>query len=128
MLLERNINGKTKFAFANVCNDERNDYIVLNNNKLSVFAYSNENKFQKMRECSFAYAQDTVLSVPPYIGTVCKQTGQITITDGNQALPSFPIAGNQPFVLVPIHQQEHLLLVSNDDLLYAYQINLSANQ
>ncbi len=128
LLLERNINGKTKFAFANVCNDERNDYILLNDDKLSVFAYDNENKFRKVRECSFAHAQDTVFSVSPYIGTVCKQTGQITITDGNQALPSFPIAGNQPFVLVPIHQQEHWLLVSNDDLLYAYQINLSANQ
>jgi hypothetical protein len=128
LLMERNISGSTKFAFADVCNDERNDYILLNDNKLSVFAYDNENKFKKVSEYSFAHAQDTVFSIPPNIGTVCKQTGQITMTDGNTALPNFQIAGSHPFVTVPIRQMKQLLFVTNDDLLYAYQINLSANQ
>ncbi len=128
LLMERNASGSTKFAFANVCNDERNDYILLNGNKLSIFAYDSENKFKKMSEHSFAHVQDTVFSVPPYIGTVCKKTGQINMISKDTPLPGFPVAGNQPFVILPIQESKQLLLVSNDDFLYAYQISLSANQ
>lgn len=123
-------NKNVKFAFANVVGDERKDYIVLSENKISVYYYD-QKAFKLKTNIEFDHKQDDLFAVQlnkkdkQYIGTVDFQKNQINLLDENgKVFPDFPLAGSSRFEVVDLFNNgKNILVVANEDGIYAYNIN-----
>lgn len=122
-------NEKVKFAFCDVVGDNRRDYVVLSQKSLAVYGYTN-NGFKKYLDYTFEHEQDEVFAVympgesKAFIGTLCKAKKQIyLLTDEAELYPDFPLAGTSPFVVRDLfNNRENIVIVANDDSIYAYRI------
>ncbi len=118
---------RVKFAFADVCGDERKDYIALGGNALAVHFYEG-NAFKKSFDYSFQHPQDEAFAVPwkgdkkAYIGTVSKSKKQIFLLDGGGKLNArFPLAGTSAFTLADLGGDgKPVAVVAFGESVYAY--------
>lgn len=118
-----------KFAFADVCEDDRKDYITLSGTQLETYAYDSTDQFKLETNYQFAVPQDTVFAIPPYIGTVSKSTDKIYLFQSGELVKGFPLAGTLPFTITSLGtQNEKILITAYDNTVYAYRINSTANQ
>lgn len=122
-------NENVKFDFCDVVGDRRRDYVALSENSLAVYGYT-RNSFKKYWDYTFEHKQDEVFAVympgesKAFIGTYSKAKKQIhLLTSEGELYPDFPLAGTSSFVVKDLfNNRENILIVANDDSVYAYRI------
>ncbi|MEM8525198.1 MAG: WD40 repeat domain-containing protein [Bacteroidota bacterium] len=116
--LQKPLSPNFKFLFSNVWGDERKDYICLNNNRLQIYTYDENNKFELRSEVKLEHPQDTIFEVPyqgkNWIGMVSKSANRVDLYDGmGMRHSAFPLAGDQVFRI----EEDRLLTASEEQIL-----------
>ena len=117
------------FEFADICGDDRYDYLNLQGQQLQLSYYEGQSLKTKWRK-SLPFQVDEVLVLSPsgkeaFIGLVDADKQQIYLRDkdGN-AIDGFPLAGNRAFELFSTNSSETFLVASNNATLYCYELEL----
>ena len=118
-------NQKSLGILASISGDSRLDYAILQDKKLVASAYKGNN-IQTVFSTQLPGKQDTIFEIEgDRIGSLHREKNQIFLVDNKGNIhPDFPLAGTGPFVVHPIRpgSKESLLLVGNNNQLYAYTI------
>lgn len=118
----------SEFALAQVCGDERLDYVSLAGDQLQISYYEGED-FKTWRSVQLPFPHDEVFVLPGLFGntdgigllSIDKKRVTLLSKEG-QLLPGFSLAGTSQFCAGQLPaDNSRMLVVANDSALYAYR-------
>lgn len=116
---------KSLGVYSQLRGDSRRDFVVLQDAKLVASVYEGA-ALKTAFAIQLPVAQDTVFEIAGQrIGLLHREKNQIYLVENSGTIhPDFPLAGTGPFVLHPLQtgRKESLLIVGNNNQLYAYTI------
>ncbi len=129
MALKTGTGNEHKFLYTDVLGDNKNEYIVLNNNVLACHGYDGET-FKPFFTYKFQDKIDEVFPVTfpnrskKYIGLVCKASAHIFLMDGTGKIyKEFPLGGTTSFQLCNFFGEDvNTLVVANGTSVYTYKL------
>lgn len=112
-----------QFLLADLWGDNRKDYLIYRNGRLSLKGYGGDNSFATRRSIELQPAADTLFLIGeerPQLAGIDRERGLLYLydADGNP-LPDFPVAAQTGAVMVPAGDGGSLLLVVYGRELYA---------
>ncbi len=116
---------KVKFAYSDVIEDERKEYIALSENEIVAYDHSEKILSHQFEENqSDLFTIKTKNSIKSRIGTLSRAKRRIYLLDENGLpYPNFPIAGTTPFVMEDLFgENKEVLVVANGNSIYAYRL------
>ncbi|KAA3640561.1 MAG: hypothetical protein DWQ02_01890 [Bacteroidetes bacterium] len=117
LLLSCGNNADVSFEFADVAGDQRNDYLAISENVISLSGYR-ELKFETLFEKTLNSELSKVFSVSggcgnkDLVGAFSESAGQVFLLKPNgDLLPFFPLAATQPFEAIWTNNCKTMTLV-----------------
>ena len=115
-----------QLLFKDIVGDKRKDYIVLNNNVLSIWTYEGK-AFKKVQMHTFEKAPTALFNTAEGIGILNETSAEIKLfLKSGEVHPNFPLGGTTPFIMTDLLEDGKTeIVVGNQSEIYVYGLTES---